>query len=125
MGKDEGRSAKDEEPVIVLRCALCSEESPVHPRQVRTARRQHDREAHPDIERRRVELEGVLRDLVHPSQFEADGHLRCSFCEMPLRAGDRRTHEGEEHPGETARARELSAALGGLDEHWEYREVEA
>lgn len=111
--------------MIVLRCGLCEEESAVHPTEMRTARRRHDREAHPEIERRRVELEGALRDLIHPSQFEADGHSRCSFCEMPLRAGDRRTHEGEEHPGETARARELSAALGGLDEHWEHREVEA
>ena len=111
--------------MIVLRCALCGEQSAVHPTEVRTARRRHDREAHPDIERRRVELEGVLRDLVHPSQFEAGGHLQCSFCETLLRAGERRTHEGEEHPGETARARELSAALGGLDEHWEYREVRA
>lgn len=111
--------------MIALRCLLCAEELAVHPTEVRTARRRHDREAHPDIERRRAELEGVLRDLVHPSQFEADGHSRCSFCETLLRAGDRRTHEGEEHPGETARAREVTALLGGLDEHWEYREVEA
>jgi hypothetical protein len=105
--------------VIVLRCLLCAEELAVHPNQVRGARRRHDREAHPDIERRRVELEGVLRDLVHPSQFEPGGHLRCSFCETLLRAGERRTHEGEEHPAEAARAREVAAALAALDGHWE------
>jgi hypothetical protein len=88
-------------------------------------RRRHDREAHPDIERRRRELEQVLRGLIHPSQFEPDGHSRCSFCGTLLRAGERRTHEGEEHPGETARAREVTALLGGLDEHWDYREVRA
>ncbi len=109
--------------MIVVRCVLCAEDWALHPTQVKTARRRHDREAHPEIERRRAELEGVLRDLVHPSQFEADGHSRCSFCGRLLRAGARRTHEGEEHPGATARAHELSAALGGLDEHWEYREV--
>lgn len=97
----------------------------MHPNQVRGARRRHDREAHPEIERRRLELEEAFRGLIHPSQFEAGGLLRCSFCETLLRAGDRRTHEGEEHPGETARAREVTALLGGLDEHWEYREVEA
>jgi len=88
------------------------------------ARRRHDREAHPDIERRRLELEEAFRGLIHPSQFEPDGHSRCSFCGTLLRAGERRTHEGEDHPGETARVCELSAALGGLDEHWEYREVQ-
>ncbi|MCL4243117.1 MAG: hypothetical protein KJ048_17345 [Dehalococcoidia bacterium] len=109
--------------MIVLRCGLCKEESAVHPTEVRTARRRHDREAHPDIERRRVELEGVLRDLVHPTQFEPDGHSRCSFCGVAAAPRRRTEHEREEHPGEVSRAREVAAALGGLDEHWEYREV--
>lgn len=111
--------------MIVLRCALCGERSAVHPTEVRAARRRHEREAHPDIERRRRELEAAFRDLMHPSQFEPDGHSRCSFCGTLLRAGERGTHESEEHPSQVARARELSAALGALDEHWEYREVRA
>ncbi len=43
------------------------------------------------------------------------------FCETPLGAGERRTHEGEEHPEAVARAREVTAALAALDEHWEYQ----